>query len=90
MRIEKKRTITAHKYLCGSAICLNSRSCCDFHYVKVKNTKVLQYNNLGTHMVTKKLKNSWRGQNRGNHSEEIGKGCQVKNDIQRKSIITGV
>ena len=27
----------------------HSRSCCDFHYVKVKNTKVLQYNDVVTH-----------------------------------------
>ena len=28
-----------------------------------------------SHMVSEKLKNSWRGQNRGNQSEENEKGC---------------
>ena len=27
----------------------HSRSCCDFHYVKAKNTEVLQYNDVGSH-----------------------------------------
>ena len=28
-----------------------------------------------SHMVSEKPKNSWRGQNRGNQSEENEKGC---------------